>query len=83
MKYLTAMAGSTIEGGLDKDARRMIVPGSRLSRLRALTLVVSMSLLTMAGVASAKSAKYSTTHPKAAIAVEAAAVAQARVDLRR
>jgi len=44
----------------------MNVRHSRLARLVALTVVVSMPLLGMAGVASARSAKYCSTHPKAA-----------------
>ena len=44
----------------------MNVRHSRVARLVALTVVVSMPLLGMAGVASAKSAKYCNTHPHAA-----------------
>jgi len=44
----------------------MNVRHSRLSRLVALTVVVSMPLLGMAGVASAKSKGWCSTHPKAA-----------------
>jgi len=44
----------------------MNVRHSRLARLVALTVVVSMPLLGMAGVASAKSAKWCSNHPNAA-----------------
>ena len=44
----------------------MNVRHSRLARLVALTVVVSMPLLGMAGVASARSVKYCSNHPKAA-----------------